>query len=174
MSDETPGAGETVQLAAFSVGDEEYVVDIMRVREILRPVPVTPVRRGPKFVEGVINLRGTVIPVVDLRRRFELKADDHPRRRILIVSVDGRLVGLVVDRVTEVVRTERSAIRRAPALVGPDRAPYFLGICPHKGRTLILLNVKAVVASDEAIPTPKAADLVDANAPPAAEPDPAA
>ncbi|MBI3179200.1 MAG: chemotaxis protein CheW, partial [Deltaproteobacteria bacterium] len=164
-SDENQSGDETVQLAAFAVGEEEYVVDIMRVREILRPVPVTPVRRGPQFVEGVINLRGTVIPVVDLRRRFDLKADDHPRRRILIVSIDGRLVGLVVDRVTEVVRTPRSAIRTAPALVGPERAPYFLGICPHKGRTLILLNVKAVVASDEAISTPSAADLIEPPAP---------
>src|SRR5258706_206791 len=115
MSDAAKGE-ENVQLAAFCIGDEEYVIDIMRVREIIRPVAVTPVRKGPKFVEGVINLRGAVIPVVDLRRRFDLRADDHERRRILIIDVDMRTVGLVVDRITEVVRVSRSAIRTAPAL----------------------------------------------------------
>ena len=63
---------EITQLTAFKVGDEEYVVDILRIREIIRPLPVTPVRRGPRFVEGVISLRGSVIPVVDMRRRFGL------------------------------------------------------------------------------------------------------
>ena len=77
-----------VQLAAFRVGDEEYVIDIMRVREIIRPLPITSVRKGPKFVEGVINLRGAVIPIIDLRRRFDLPAEECPHRRIVIVMID--------------------------------------------------------------------------------------
>jgi purine-binding chemotaxis protein CheW len=148
---ETDSGDELVQLTAFRVGEEEYVVDIMRVREIIRPLPITKVRKGPTFVEGVINLRGEVIPVIDLRRRFELPAEETPTRKIVILTVEGRVLGLVVDAVTEVVRVTRSAIRVAPGLFDDHQAPYFLGVCHYKNRTLLLLNVKSVVASDESI-----------------------
>ena len=137
-----------VQLTAFLIGDEEYVVDIMRVRQIIKPLPITPVRKGPRFVEGVINLRGAVIPIVDMRRRFELPAEDHPQRKILVMTVDQRTVGLVVDGVTEVVRVPRSEIRLAPGLLDRDHAPYFMGVCHHKGRMLVLLSVRNIVATD--------------------------
>ncbi|HSI05258.1 MAG TPA: chemotaxis protein CheW [Myxococcota bacterium] len=152
---------DIVQLAAFRVGSEEYVVDIMRVREILRPLPITRVRKGPKFVEGVISLRGQVIPIIDLRRRFDVPADDHRLRKILILMIDGRVLGLVVDGMTEVVRVPRGEIRAAPGLLGADRAPYFLGVVQYRGRTLILLNVKNIVASDEAIGAPTAAEIAE-------------
>jgi purine-binding chemotaxis protein CheW len=150
---------DIVQLAAFRVGTEEYVVDIMRVREILRPLPITRVRKGPKYVEGVISLRGQVIPIIDLRRRFDVPADEHHLRKVLILMIDGRVLGLVVDGMTEVVRVPRSEIRSAPGLLGADRAPYFLGVVQYRGRTLILLNVKAIVGSDEAIGAPTAAEI---------------
>jgi purine-binding chemotaxis protein CheW len=151
MTSNRKADSELVQLAAFRVGNEEYVVDIMRVREIIRPVPITPVRKGPRVVEGVINLRGAVIPVIDLRRRFDLPAEDHPGRKIVIAHVEGRMIGLIVDGVTEVVRLQRSAIRPAPGLLDSRSAPYFLGVCHHKGRTLVLLNLRNVIASDDAI-----------------------
>lgn len=153
--------GDIVQLAAFRVGSEEYVVDIMRIREILRPVPVTRVRKGPKYVEGVIQLRGQVIPIIDLRRRFDVDAADHRLRKIIILMIDGRVVGLVVDGMTEVVRVPRGEIRAAPGLLGEDRAPYFLGVVQYRGRTLILLNVKNIVGSDEAIGAPTAAEIAE-------------
>jgi purine-binding chemotaxis protein CheW len=152
---------EIVQLTAFNVGNEEYVVDILRVREIIRPLPITPVRRGPKFVEGVINLRGAVIPVVDMRRRFDLPAADSPNRKIIILAIDRRTVGLIVDQVTEVVRVRRSAIRPAPGLLDDGSAPYFLGVCQHQNRLLILLNVKHVMASEEVITPPDPSLLGD-------------
>lgn len=154
---------ELVQLTAFRVGQEEYVVDIMRVREIIRPVPITKVRKGPRFVEGVINLRGEVIPIVDLRRRFELPAEDTARRRIIILTIEGRVLGLIVDAVTEVVRAPRNTIRGAPGIFNPDQAPYFLGVCQYRGRTLLLLNVKNVVASDESIDIVGATELARSN-----------
>lgn len=147
-----------VQLAAFRVGGEEYVVDIMRVREIIRPMAITPVRKGPRFVEGVISLRGAVIPIVDLRRRFDLPDAESPLRKIVIVMIEGRTVGLMVDSVTEVVRVSRSAIRAAPGLLEADRAPFFLGVCEYRGRTLVLLNVKKVISTDEPIELPAAAE----------------
>lgn len=142
---------ELVQLTAFRVGDEEYVVDIMRVREIIRLLPITKVRKGPRFVEGVINLRGEVIPIVDLRRRFELPIYEGIGRKIIILTIEGRVLGLIVDAVTEVVRVPKSAIRPAPGLFDRHQAPYFLGVCQYRGRTLLLLNVKNVLASDESI-----------------------
>jgi purine-binding chemotaxis protein CheW len=142
---------EVVQLAAFEVGGEEYVIDIMRVREIIRPVPITPVRKGPRYVEGVISLRGAVIPIVDMRRRFDLPPEETPHQRMVIMIVDGRALGLRVDAVTEVVRVPRSSIRPAPGLLEASQAPYFLGVCHFRGRTLVLLNVKNIIASDEAI-----------------------
>ena len=142
---------DIVQLAAFRVDSEEYVVDIMRVKQIIRPVKVTPVRKGPRFVEGVINLRGAVVPIVDMRKRFELPETEEASRKIIIMTIEGRSIGLMVDGVTEVVRVPRSSIRPAPGLLELDRAPYFLGVCHHRGRTLILLNVRNIIASDEAI-----------------------
>src|SRR5262245_196071 len=88
---------ELVQLTAFSVGAEEYVIDIMRVREIIRPLPITRVRKGPRFVEGVINLRGEVIPIVDLRRRFDLPVEERTSSKVIILTVEARILGLVVD-----------------------------------------------------------------------------
>lgn len=151
---------ELVQLTAFRVGEEEYVVDIMRVREIIRPLPITKVRKGPRFVEGVINLRGEVIPIVDLRRRFELPIHEGAGRKIIILTIEGRVLGLIVDTVTEVVRAPKSAIRRAPGLFDKHQAPYFLGVCQYRGRTLLLLNVKNVLASDESIDVAGAVEAV--------------
>ncbi len=149
-----------VHLMAFRIGDEEYVVDILRVREILRPMPITSVRRGPKYIEGVINLRGAVVPVVDMRRRFELEDVDRSSGRIVVISIDGRTVGLIVDDVTEVVRVPRSTISPAPGLLESGRAPYFLGVCHHRDRLLILLNVKSVIMSDEPIQAPTGDELL--------------
>ena len=114
MKEHAHDSPEVVQLAAFCIDSEEYVIDIMRVREIIRPLPITPIRRGPQFVEGVLNLRGTVVPIIDLRRRFGLEPKESRLRRIIIMVVDGRILGLIVDRMSDVVRVERSSIRPAP------------------------------------------------------------
>ncbi len=164
MAVEADTRDEVVQLAAFQVGDEEYVVDIRRVREIIRVVPVTPVRKGPKYVEGVINLRGSVIPIIDLRRRFELPVLDSPQRKIIIMTIEGRVLGIMVDAVTEVVRAPRSSIRPAPGLLDSEHAPFFLGVCHFRGRTLVLLNVKNIVASDDPINPPRVDGLTDKGA----------
>ena len=154
---------DIVQLTAFKVGDEEYVVDILRVREIIRPLKITPVRRGPVYVEGVISLRGSVIPVVDMRRRFGLFGESEtPRQqRVIILVIEGRVLGLVVDSVTDVVRLSRSTIRPAPGLLASGRAPYFMGVCHYRGRILILLNVKSIVQSEKDIEPITGDDIVD-------------
>ncbi len=149
-----------VQLCAFRVGNEEYVIDLRRIREILQPLPITHVPRAPEFVEGVMNLRGEIIPVVDVRKRLGL-GGAHSRSKVLVVNVAGHMLGLVVDAVVEVVRIPRSAIG-PPPLLGTTSPRLFLGVCgarqapsassprataarPAQQRLRLLLNVKALL-----------------------------
>lgn len=146
-----------VQLCAFRVGDEEYALDIMRVRDIVPPSRITPVPRAPEFVEGVINLRGTIVPVVDLRKRLSVRAEPLTKKgKYLICSIGPRRVGLVVDAVTEVLRIPRSAIKRAPALLSRGGPRFFLGVCGPDEHLKLLLNLKALLESPGAVPGPEA------------------
>ncbi len=155
----------SVQLCTFRIAGEDYAIDIMRVREIIQPLPVTPVPRAPAFVEGVCRLRGEVIPVVDVRKRFGFPAGPPTRKtRFLIVNVGRRRLGLVVDEVCEVLRVPSGELRAAPALVGESGPRFFLGVCGGEavaaangrrggggaGRLRLLLNVKALL--DPAVP----------------------
>jgi purine-binding chemotaxis protein CheW len=126
-------ADPIVELCAFRVGDEEYVIDIRRIREIVQPLPVTAVPRAPEWMDGVVNLRGEVVPVLDVRRRLGLPQRLPSRRtKLLIVHVGGRVVALVVDAVSEVVRIPRSEIDPPPAMdAGGVR--LFLGVCGARG-----------------------------------------
>ncbi len=158
----------TVELCAFRVGDEEYVIDLRRIREIVQPVPVTAVPQAPEFVEGVIDLRGEVMPLVDVRRRLGLPPRPAGiRPKVLVVKVAGRVLGLLVDAVNEVVRIPRSAIGPSPVLVSSDGRRLFPGVCaardgrgaavgvakrsqeprepPAPGRLRLLLDVKALL-----------------------------
>jgi purine-binding chemotaxis protein CheW len=151
--DQGAGADPLAQLCTFRIGGEDYAIDIMRVREILHPLPITPVPRAPPFVEGVFRLRGDVIPVVDVRKRLALPPGAGTRKsRFLVVNVAGRRIALVVDEVREVLRLPRSEIRPAPSL-GTTGPRFFLGVCggERSGPALrLLLNVKALL--DPSIP----------------------
>jgi purine-binding chemotaxis protein CheW len=147
-----------VELCAFRVGDEEYVLDLRRVREILHPTPITAVPRAPEGIEGVMNLRGHVIPVIDVRKRLGVVPAERRRAKVLVVHVAGRVIGLIVDSVVEVVRTTRSAIGPPPILAAGKR--LFLGVCgAREGRVpgrpgsrgsklRLLLNVKMLLEPD--------------------------
>jgi purine-binding chemotaxis protein CheW len=146
------------QLCTFRVGGEDYALDIMRVREIIHPLPITPVPRAPLSVEGVIRLRGDVIPVLDVRKRLALPVTPATRKsRFLVVNVAGRRLALVVDEVRDVLRLPRSEIRPAPPLGVPGTPRFFLGVCggdggAGRGATALrlLLNVKALL--DPSVP----------------------
>ncbi len=145
-----------VQLCAFKVGDEEYALDIMRVREIIPPSRITPVPRAPEFVEGVVNLRGTILPVMDLRKRLCVPARPLAQKsKYLVCSVGPRRVALVVDAVTEVLRIPRSALKRAPALLSRPGPRFFLGVCGPDERLKLLLNLKALLESAGPVPGPE-------------------
>lgn len=155
------GQDAVVELCAFRVGEEEYVLDLRRIREILPALPVTPVPRAPEFIEGVVGVRGEVVPIVDVRKRLGVAPRPGGRGKILLATVAGRVLGLVVDAVVEVVRVPRSAIGPAPLLAPGPR--LFLGVCgprearaaPSRGRAQapgirLLLNVKALLEPDVA------------------------
>ena len=139
-----------LQLVSFNLGDEEYGVDILRVQEINRMVHITRVPKAPEFVEGVINLRGKVIPIVDLRKRFGLVAKPHDKNtRIIVVDIDGRTVGLIVDGVSEVLRFSMDTIEPPPPMVTGVDAEYIWGVGKLEDRLLILLDLSKVLANEE-------------------------
>lgn len=141
-----------VQLVTFRVGGEEFGLDVFAVHEILRYGGVTPVPRAPEFVEGVLEVRRDVVPVVDLRRRFEVEAvgfDDDTR--IVLVDYAGERLGLVVDAVTEVLRAPETAISAAPAYLRGLAAEFVRGIVRLPGRLVILLDLDRILSSQERI-----------------------
>ena len=156
-----PEPSAIAPLCAFAVGEQEYVIDVMRIRSIVRPLPVTAVPHAPPFVEGMIELRGAVIPVVDLRKRLGAPAvPPGPKARMLVVVVGGREVALLVDRVLEVMRIPRSAVRAAPPLLAGNGARFYLGVCDAavrgETRLRLLLNLRALLESSEAVPRARA------------------
>ena len=143
---------ETLSCVCFWVGAEEYALDIMRIKEIINPLRITAVPRAPGFIEGVIELRGAILPVVDLRKRFDLPATATTRStKYIIVAIDGRIVGLVVDRVGEVLRVAPGEIKAAPTFVAGENAAYFTGVCSRDGRIRMVLDIDRVLSSQEKI-----------------------
>ncbi len=151
---------DLVQLCGFCVGGEEYALDIMRIKEIINPLPITRVPKAAPFVEGVVELRGTILPIVDMRKRFDVpprsaeESQDPAVRRArkyLIVPIEGRIVGLIVDKVSDVLRVSRETIRPAPALTQSDAARYFAGVCHYRERILMVLDLDAILSSTEKI-----------------------
>lgn len=140
-----------LQLVSFSLGSEEFGVEIGMVQEIVRMPEITRIPRTPEFVEGVVNLRGKIIPVVDLRKRFRLPAlAPNKSSRIVIMSVKSRTVGMVVDAVSEVLRLDSGAIEPPPEMVAASVDVSFLkGIATHAGRLLILLDLEQVLNQEE-------------------------
>ena len=148
MSDTAPRADERLRLATFRVGDDLLAIDIMRIREIARPLPITPVPRSPHGMVGVIDVRGKVLPLFDLRVRFELpprRQEDEPLLRHLVVRLDGVSVGLVVDRMHDVVTVERSQIRTGRGVLVGEASEVFFGLAMLGDRLALQLNLRRVI-----------------------------
>jgi purine-binding chemotaxis protein CheW len=137
---------DLLQIVSFEVGGEEFGVDILKVQEIIRPVAITEVPNAPAFVEGVINLRGRIIPIVDLRVRFGLEARSHDAKtRIIVVELQSRVVGFVTDAVNEVMRVRRSVIEPPPELALGIDARFIRSVAKLDDRLLILLDLQVVI-----------------------------
>ncbi|MCH5277529.1 MAG: purine-binding chemotaxis protein CheW [Desulfovibrionaceae bacterium] len=141
---------DLLQLVTFSIGSEEFGVDILKVIEIIRTMEITKVPKAPPFVEGVINLRGTVIPIIGLRRRFGLadKPEDSDTR-IIVIAINGMSVGFVVDSVSEVLRLQANTVEPAPPVVAGVDSDYISGVGKLEDRLLILLDLDKLLSADD-------------------------
>ena len=137
---------ELLQLVSFKIGEEEFGVDILKVQEINRMLEVTRVPNAPSYVEGVINLRGKVIPVVDLRMRLGMDRKEHDKHtRIIVMELNGRVVGFVVDAVSEVLRIPRSVTEPPPTVAASESTDYITAVGKLEDRLLTLLDLEKVL-----------------------------
>lgn len=145
---------KTGKYLTFSLESEEYGIGILKVKEIIGMLPITSVPRTPEFVKGVINLRGKVIPVIDLRSKFDMKSTSYNDRTcIIVVEIDASqvtvLIGIVVDTVSEVLNIKEDEIEETPAFGTKLDTRYILGMAKQEGGVKILLNIDKVLSSDE-------------------------
>ena len=138
----------------LTLAEEEYGIGILKIKEIIGLLPITTVPQTPDFVKGVINLRGKVIPVVDLRLRFGIKAADYTERTcIIVVEITGRsgtvLIGIVVDSVSEVLNIKNDNIEDTPTFGTTLDTNYILGMAKMEGGVKILLDIDRVLNSEE-------------------------
>jgi purine-binding chemotaxis protein CheW len=150
MSNDGIESGDVLQLVTFSLGNEEFSVDILKVQEIIRLMELTRVPKAPEFIEGVINLRGKVIPVMDLRKRFGMpEAEDSSDARIIVVELQNTTVGFRVDGVSEVLRLPADTVEPPPTMVCGVETEYIKGVGKLDDRLIILLDVEKVLTEDE-------------------------
>jgi len=162
MNDETQVMGQAVAAMAdkegkyltFALADEEYGIGILKIKEIIGMMPITTVPQTPEFLKGVINLRGKVIPVTDLRLRFGMESIDYTDRTcIIVVEIEGETgtiqVGIVVDTVSEVLNVSESEIEDTPAFGTRLDTEYILGMAKMEGGIKILLDINRVLNAAE-------------------------
>jgi purine-binding chemotaxis protein CheW len=138
------------QLVGFRIGEETYGVQIGSVREIVRVPEITIVPNAPELIEGVINLRGKIIPVMDLRKRFGSSAvEPDKKNRILVVELDNRLLGLIVSSASEVLKIPPSEIEPPGAVFAEGESSYVTGVGKLKGRLVILLDIARLLRQPE-------------------------
>lgn len=139
-----------MKVIVFQIGNEEYAVPVDQVGSIERLESITRVPRTEKFVKGIINLRGIVIPVIDLRLRFGMEEAKHTdSTRIIIIHLDQVEVGLIVDLANDVIDLHEDMIESAPEVVGTIHVDYILGVAKIEKRLLILLDLQKVLATEE-------------------------
>ncbi|MHB1126221.1 MAG: chemotaxis protein CheW [Bacillota bacterium] len=150
MSKEKALAFTEEQLVVFQLVGETYGIDIANVHEIIRMKNITVVPRTPRFVEGVINLRGRIIPVIDLRKRFGIPPGEKTQNtRIMVVEVGDVTVGMIVDSVLEVLRLPVAEIEPPPPMVGGVDVAYLRGVGKVASNLIILLNLEEILHQDE-------------------------
>jgi purine-binding chemotaxis protein CheW len=139
-----------LQLVTFKLGTEEFGVDILKVQEINKMMNITRIPNAPIFIEGVINLRGKIIPIVDLRKRLGFRDQPYDKStRIIVVELDGLVLGFIVDSVSEVLRIPENTIEPPPSMVAGIESEYIEGVGKLDDRLLILLELKKIFSSPE-------------------------
>ncbi len=150
MADSNDGA--VVQMAVFLLEDQPYGVDIHKIKQIIRPLKITRLPQGPQFLEGVVDLRGVVIPVVDMRKRFSLPPlDEEKERKVIIVSVSRKILGIIVDEVTEVISVSKKELQPPPSVIRGVEADYLNAVCKYNDNILLILNLDELLTSEEKV-----------------------
>jgi len=145
-------AGIEFQFVVFRLGNEEYGIPITQVKEINRLIRTTKVPRSPAFVEGIINLRGQIIPIIDMKKRFDLPLTEYTEEaRIIVIQVADHTFGVEVDSVSEVLRINSSDIEPAPHIVCGIDSRYITGVAKVGERLLILLDLDKLLNDEEKI-----------------------
>ena len=145
------GAGARRELIAFRIADQEFCVDIMQVREIRGWTPATPLPRTPSYMKGVINLRGAVLPIVDLGARLGLTTSEPSARHvIMVVNVGGRTLGLLVEAVSDIINVSDDMVQPTPDVACDQVKPFVKGLFAIDGRMVSLISLDRVLPDNEA------------------------
>ena len=140
---------DDVQVVTFKVGRQEFAFDILQVERILRYTAPSPLPKAPKFLEGVLSYGGSAIPVIDLRKRFELDAPIGEETRMMVLELETQRVAVLVDAVCEVVKVDSTTITAPGPMVSGLAATYISGIITRPERTIIILNARKLLSSSE-------------------------
>ena len=141
-----------MQLVGFNIGTELFGVSILMVQEIIRSAPITTVPNSPEFIEGIINLRGNIVPVIDLRKRLNIYREDmdYEKSWILILNINDRVTGFIVDFVTKVLKIDENTVEPPPDIVVAGlESQYIRGVCKLDENLLILLDFNRILRIDE-------------------------
>ncbi|MBP7652175.1 chemotaxis protein CheW [Candidatus Dependentiae bacterium] len=137
-------------VVTFNIGKEEYAIDIMLIIEIIKSTKITPVPLSLDFVKGVVNLRGKVVPVVDLKKKFSIKYQENPKDiRFIVVEIEKKVIGFQVDKVKEVISIPLNLIDPTPSIVSGISQNYIEGVARINDRLIILLNIEKLLSEKE-------------------------
>ena len=146
----TQNAAAQIQFISFGIGDDQYGVDIMAVREIKGWSNVTHLPKQPEYVRGVLNLRGVIVPIVDLRCRFgQGLTETTPLHIMIIVQIDGRQVGLIGDRVLDIVSTDINQIQPVPRTAQATTSDFLSGLVTHENAMIALIDLSNLLAAED-------------------------
>ncbi len=156
-----PSVSDTHQFLTFALGQEEYGVEILKIQEIKGFSQVTPLPNAPAYVKGVLNLRGTIVPIVDLRKKFNLPDMEYTQFTVIVVvQVKGKTLGFIVDAVSDVLTVQGTAIQATPDLHGQLDTSLLTGLAPtgeHGEKLVILLDIDKVLTTGETVAAAQAA-----------------
>jgi purine-binding chemotaxis protein CheW len=141
--------GDDIQVVTFRVGRQEFALDILQVERILRYSEPSPLPKAPEFLEGVMQYEGGAVPVIDLRKRFELEAAIREETRMMVLELESQRVAVLVDEVREVLRVDTATIAAPGPMVSGLAAAYISGIIAQPGRTIIIINARKLLSSTE-------------------------
>ncbi|NVM86801.1 chemotaxis protein CheW [Variovorax sp. SG517] len=144
------GAGAPLEVVTFKLGEEEYGIDIQKVQELRGYDAVTRIANAPEYIKGVVNLRGIIVPIIDMRIKFRLGEPTYDQFTVVIVlNIGGRVVGMVVDSVSDVITLAAEQIKPAPEMGSVLDADYLIGLGTLEDRMLILVDIDRLMSSEE-------------------------